>query len=733
MPVDSDDIQAGENADDLEARDFEEQAQVALDTFRAMFRGHLDENFLAEDGADFVLETLQSWLIETRPDHVGGQQSQATLEECASLLMNLTSETASLNQPAIWPYIKKIKVFLNSHILSKGLVLVDLPGLRDLNSARRSITERYLIECNEILAVCNIGRATTDVGVASVFELAKKAGLKNVGIVCTRSDDIRAEEAIKDWGGRRAKRIQQLNNAVAASQRELDDIDLNLAEFDDGVLSDEDKDEYMELSRQRRATMRERELNLFRLKQYLIETRNTSVVTHLVDHYGGQIHLDEPKVFCVSNTEYWSKRSEPKDLALPSLQLSGILTLRKHCLSIVADTQLKAAITFVCSDIPALLDDVALWVESGAGSANSERKRAIRKTLDKVEKRLQKDLAGRGSELSRVSRTFKESFKAQIFNSEFNQLYPRIHPRCLAHDGTMVSPIQNAFAGHHLTNASNVATYSAFCRNFGNHSTPAVGQHDWNERIIHGMIDDLASPWERLCLFFQEKLEDTTLLIEQVMDRSMEFIGKLTSSRKFAPSKFFLLFLTRREETELENKRSRATEEILIRALVSRQNLMISRMEGLRDVFYAELRWVPSTAMESSYRACNQEYGSGSDRRRKGIICDALENPDLFRSLMREFCKRFSGLINELQENINSAISTSLDDISATFDLVRNENVATESEENPVLRGLLEIELGSIRGPLRLIQETEAKSTVAPEAGATPFASHALFYPYGQS
>lgn len=103
------DLQAGGNADDLEARDFEEQAQVALDTFRAMFRGQFDEDFVAEDEADVVLETIQSWLIETRPDHVGGQQSQATLEECTSLLMSLTSETASLNQPAIWPYIKKIK------------------------------------------------------------------------------------------------------------------------------------------------------------------------------------------------------------------------------------------------------------------------------------------------------------------------------------------------------------------------------------------------------------------------------------------------------------------------------------------------------------------------------------------------------------------------------------------------------------------------------------------------
>lgn len=77
---------------------------------------------------------------------------------------------------------------MNAHILSRGLILVDLPGLRDLNSARRIITERYLLECNEIFAICNIGRAATDEGVHQVFDLADRARLSNVGIVCTRSD-----------------------------------------------------------------------------------------------------------------------------------------------------------------------------------------------------------------------------------------------------------------------------------------------------------------------------------------------------------------------------------------------------------------------------------------------------------------------------------------------------------------------------------------------------------------
>lgn len=63
-----------------------------------------------------------------------------------------------------------------------------LLGLRDLNSARRNITERYLIQCHEIFAVCCIGRASTDVGVTKVFDLARQAKLSNVGIICTKSD-----------------------------------------------------------------------------------------------------------------------------------------------------------------------------------------------------------------------------------------------------------------------------------------------------------------------------------------------------------------------------------------------------------------------------------------------------------------------------------------------------------------------------------------------------------------
>ncbi len=80
------------------------------------------------------------------------------------------------------------RVYCNAYILSKGLILVDLPGLRDLNTARRRITETYMREVDEIFAVCQIARAATDAGVLAVFELARRANLQNISVICTKSD-----------------------------------------------------------------------------------------------------------------------------------------------------------------------------------------------------------------------------------------------------------------------------------------------------------------------------------------------------------------------------------------------------------------------------------------------------------------------------------------------------------------------------------------------------------------
>lgn len=96
------------------------------------------------------------------------------------------------------------------------------------------------------------------------------------------------------------------------------------------------------------------------------------------------------RVFCISNKFYWDHRDLPKGDALPFLQLSGIIAVRRHCISIVADSQLRSATKYIRDSIPAILGDIALWVQSGSGTANAERNQVVRETLNALEARLRR-------------------------------------------------------------------------------------------------------------------------------------------------------------------------------------------------------------------------------------------------------------------------------------------------------------------------------------------------------
>ncbi|KAK1507609.1 hypothetical protein CTAM01_02721, partial [Colletotrichum tamarilloi] len=538
--------------------DIEEQANVARDTFRSMFRGQLaSEDFLINEEEATVLRTFRSWL--RRVDlPLEGRHEKPSRDSCAAFLMYLTSESVDTRTPAVWPFVRKIKVFLPSHILSKGLILVDLPGLRDSNSARRLITERYLVECDEIFAICNIGRATTDVGVESVFELAQQAGLTKVGIVCTKSDDIRVEEAMKDWRGRHADRIQQLSNAVSTTQADIENINLSLAEIDElemTELTDEEQRESIRLHNKHRRTNAVLKENLFELKEYLIKTRNTIITRQLRTAYEDKISGGNLEVFCVSNILYW--------------------------------------------------DEPALWVESGAGSAGAEQKLHIRDTLNVIESRLKRELTRRNSDISLVGTSIKDEFRMQVYDNRRNNTW--------------------------RTAAANAA----------------LEWDPWaheNELELFPGVTDL--------------LQETLICHKNIMESQVEDLTDKTGA--------------------------------------DLNSLRIDALTGIRTSILGK-------AMEAPYRRCNAEYGGGSDRRRKNIIRSAVGRVDLFENHMTEFKSRVRLLADNVQTEQQAIVRTGLAAITSVLDLIRNDNVATESEENPELRRRLEQEVVTIKERMRRI------------------------------
>lgn len=94
------------------------------------------------------------------------------------------------------------------------------------------------------------------------------------------------------------------------------------------------------------------------------------------------------RVFCISNLFYWDHRNKPNEEATPFLTISGILGLRRHCIAVVGDSQCRIATNYIRNEIPGLLADVNLWVQSGLGTLDAERRREVREALNALDTRL---------------------------------------------------------------------------------------------------------------------------------------------------------------------------------------------------------------------------------------------------------------------------------------------------------------------------------------------------------
>jgi hypothetical protein len=69
-----------------------------------------------------------------------------------------------------------------------------------------------------------------------------------------------------------------------------------------------------------------------------------------------------------------------------------------------------------------------------------------------------------------------------------------------------------------LTIGACIETYSAFCRNYGTHSTPGAGGYRcWNEEALKPMNDHLVEPWSRLETELQRQLEIAHTSVSEIL------------------------------------------------------------------------------------------------------------------------------------------------------------------------------------------------------------------------
>ncbi|KAH6842290.1 hypothetical protein B0I37DRAFT_381596 [Chaetomium sp. MPI-CAGE-AT-0009] len=615
-------------------RHWEKRAKLAEDTFKAMFADRFTSALLRSDNSeDMIVETYLNWAMDLRPSReFGGHTVTDSLEECSRLLMRLTSDRDRAEGPKSWPYIKKIRVSLDAYILSKGLVLVDLPGLRDLNSARRNITEQYLRQCDEICVVCSIGRATTDQGVQHLIDLARQAEW-SVSIICTQSDDIRADEAQRDWSGGLAREVQRLSGSVAEAEQQLAALTEQLEDLDD--FEDMTVDE--ELQQAQLLVQRER-------KRGDIENRR------------------------FDNTLYWEKRdSRPLGVTIPFLELSGIVTIRRHCMGLVSESQLRIATTYLRDDIPNLLSRIELWIQSGAGTANAEKKRAVQEALGQLEDELRRKLDGVEYPLNNLARKLTDAFRETVYRRRDTRRWT---------DGAIR-------AGQEW---SSVNTYAAFCRKYGTHTTDgAGGYHCWNEEALRVMNDHLADPWNRLETELERQLEITHTSVSEVLHGAVA--SHLGNALDVLPESIGPLRIALQSSNRLH---VRAIEDLCTKFEESLDNLQTDALSGLRTSYFGQ-------SMETTYWNAICETGTGSWGRKKAIINRALAREARFTDLIRRLKREFEDLATRLETDARAAVAEYLGVVKGSLDMVRNENVLLESEMDLEFRARVAEELGRVK------------------------------------
>lgn len=150
------------------------------------------------------------------------------------------------------------------------------------------------------------------------------------------------------------------------------------------------------------------------------------------------------------------------------------------------------------------------------------------------------------------------------------------------------------------------SSYSAFCSNYGEHSTPKKGYHCWNEEAMDGMNGDMSPVWHSFVVNLEAHLERINEAVAQAF----------SNARRIALS-------TCENEPGAANN-SRSAMRTLAATLHHREDRTLNGIEEENESFHSELSSLHTDAfssirtafigklMETTYHAANMDHGKAA-------------------------------------------------------------------------------------------------------------------------
>ncbi|KAL2794371.1 hypothetical protein BJX66DRAFT_202010 [Aspergillus keveii] len=657
----------------------------AWETLKSLFpaEANLTEQFLSNETAgaqDRILGRLKEWALAGLDHRPGGPDAlnltlmADNIHDCKENMDVLTTTPRGAGTPAIWPFVKLIRVYLDSPILRTGLVVADLPGLRDLNYARERATMEYLrCTCEEIFVVSEISRCTSDPSIKDTKD--KLIQRQQLRIVCTKSEsEVNVEEFIRDPNmSREAKakarelwdRIKSTNTSFKRlSSKRRRSSGRQGGHF--AIQEGEKRDELYKLE--------------FELEQHLIEARNTSVTTTLLDQYQQGV-----KVYCVSSKLYGAHRLDSGEQTREYIQLSGIPGLRQYCQSVPAEAQLRATSGFLTNRVPGLLLSLNQWVLAGANPVTVERAATIRRVLDEAQRTLQARLTSRDSCVQDLEGDLSRQFNNLI-----------IHGIRTSQERWKTGAIRASQDWATMFHS----TYDAFCRKYGTHQPKDQVLRYWNEEILQDANDELVASWSALKTWLNEQKNAAEALVVQIFN---PICRTLDDHLHLAPEQLGnLLESMEAQKGIVFDAIQRAFDDLLAHTERITQDVL----DGRNSTSYIR------EIMRPAYNACQAESGTGSDARRKRIMDNHIRTAQIFtkfaNNIRTAYLDIMRTVLSDLWQRLREEVQNITQNLGAA---ITDEDEIPETEQTPELTvrvrdgiSVLEIRLSEAQSILQGLQ-----------------------------
>ena len=654
--VDGLDLSKSEEGDDVFSKDAKLRAETALEALVALFREHEDfasskaaENFIWGRKAKRITSIPNEFSTWTRDllnkFHVeeGAVDICAdSLDELKSLLEPYVRVPSGGVRPSCWPLIKHVRVGLHSPFLERGIVLVDLPGLSDVNRIRTQTTQKFQRQCDLIFVVASSLRIESTPDVLDHLAHNKYAvGTRKV-LVCTKIDDLGGEASPLDLGAslddendynERRKVLLRLDEHVAALNAEAKALKSQKVR---GQQSDAVNGRLYQAKNKK---MRFEAL----IRQALIKMRRKQIATKMKEVYRTNCGDSTPlEVQAVSNTEYMKYRvgDDANPIALTGENI-GVRTLRLLASTRPSKERFDRTWNFWTSTMPQLIFNLEDWQTQ----ATIPRFRELLKIVEVP-------LTESGVLWEDFIQKLEEQIQVVLLSDIQSQL-----ERWTQYGTSLNAKWQKMKA----------VPFAAQSKSFGEPKPVAKKPkgHNWNYQLLVP-VRKYETPWEQLGKALYQVFDDAegawTEPLNRVVDAAKDFEGvKGDSLRLFMGA-------VRQKKEDISK---------LVPNIRQQLDASIGEIHneatGSDDEGYLEKK------MELAYYECKGHSGKGYTKECRRIIELTVTSGSPYQAIMNGLTSGFGEAIEELKDQRK----TDLQDIYENFIIQFNSKFHVEERNNP--------------------------------------------------